>query len=147
MGLDLEAELNLSVRLDKLTTELLKFKEKPPSIRSAQGAALTVSRQRFVGKALGAVVGAIVASHFGPTCLLSVQACSFLGLLSAMARSDRSEYRFGGITLPIVLLVPRTAPPSQIAFHRCTGVYIGIGLALILAVVWPEMEVPPSGKT
>jgi hypothetical protein len=33
--------------------------------QSSLGAALTVSWQRFVGTALGAIVGAIVASYFG----------------------------------------------------------------------------------
>jgi uncharacterized membrane protein YgaE (UPF0421/DUF939 family) len=61
-----------------------------------------------------------------------------------MARSERSAYRFGGVTLAIVLLVPRTAPAWQIAFHRFAEVSIGIGVALILTVVWPETEL--SGK-
>jgi uncharacterized membrane protein YccC len=113
--------------------------------QSSLGAALTVSRQRFVGTALGAVVGAIVASHFGPSVLVFGAGVFILGLLSAVARSDRSAYRFSGITLAIVLLVPRTGPPTQIAFHRCAEVFIGIGVALMLAVVWPETEAPPSG--
>jgi uncharacterized membrane protein YgaE (UPF0421/DUF939 family) len=37
--------------------------------QSSLGAALSVSWQRFVGTALGATVGAIVASHFGPNVL------------------------------------------------------------------------------
>ena len=37
---------------------------------SSLGAAFTVSWQRFLGTALGAVVGAIVASHFGPHLLV-----------------------------------------------------------------------------
>jgi uncharacterized membrane protein YccC len=114
--------------------------------QSSLGAALTVSRQRFVGTALGAVVGAIVASHFGPSVLVFGAGVFILGLLSAVARSDRSAHRFSGITLAIVLLVPRTGPPTQIAFHRCAEVFIGIGVALMLAVVWPETEAPPSGK-
>lgn len=114
--------------------------------QSSLGAALAVSWQRFVGTALGAVVGAIVASRFGPSVLVFGAGVFILGLLSAVARSDRSAYRFSGITLAIVLLVPRTAPPTQIAFHRCAEVFIGIGVALLLTVVWPETETPPSGK-
>jgi uncharacterized membrane protein YgaE (UPF0421/DUF939 family) len=38
--------------------------------------------------------------------------------------------------LAIVLLVPRTGPAWQFAFHRFAEVTIGIGVALILAVVW-----------
>jgi uncharacterized membrane protein YgaE (UPF0421/DUF939 family) len=114
--------------------------------QSSLGAALTVSWQRFVGTALGAVVGAIVASRFGPSVLVFGVAVFILGLLSSVARSDRSAYRFSGVTLAIVLLVPRTGPPTEIAFHRCAEVFIGIGVALMLAVAWPETEAPASGK-
>jgi uncharacterized membrane protein YccC len=53
---------------------------------------------------------------------------------------------FGGITLAIVLLIPRTAPAGQVAFHRFAEVSIGIGVALILTVLWPETETTPSEK-
>jgi len=39
-----------------------------------------------------------------------------------------------------VLLVPRTGPAWQIAFHRFVEVSIGIGVALMFSVVWPERE-------
>jgi uncharacterized membrane protein YgaE (UPF0421/DUF939 family) len=114
--------------------------------QSSLGAALTVSWQRFVGTALGAVVGAIVASQFGPHVLVFGTSVFILGLLCALARSDQSAYRFGGITLAIVLLVPRTGPAWQTAIHRFAEVSIGIGVALILAWVWPETEVTPPAK-
>jgi uncharacterized membrane protein YgaE (UPF0421/DUF939 family) len=114
--------------------------------QSSLGGALTVSWERFVGTALGTVVGAIVAGHFGPHVLVFGTSVFILGLLCAVAHSDRSAYRFGGVTLAIVLLVPRTGPAWQIASHRFAEVSIGIGVALILAVVWPEREAPPSGK-
>ncbi|MFZ0773336.1 MAG: FUSC family protein [Candidatus Sulfotelmatobacter sp.] len=106
--------------------------------QSSLGAALTVSWQRFVGTALGAVVGGIVASYFGPHALVFGICIFLLGLLFAVVRSDQSAYRFGGIALAIVLLVPRTAPAWQMAFHRFAEVSIGIAMALIFAWVWPE---------
>jgi len=113
--------------------------------QSSLGAALTVSWQRFVGTALGAVLGGIVASYF-PSQLLVFGICVFiLGLLCAVAHSDRNAYRFGGVTLAIVLLIPRTNPAWKIAFHRFAEVSIGIGVALIFAWVWPEKEATPSG--
>jgi uncharacterized membrane protein YgaE (UPF0421/DUF939 family) len=115
--------------------------------QSSLGAALAVSGQRFIGTMLGAVVGAIVASHFGPHVLVFGTCVFILGLLCAVTRSDLTAYRFGGVTLAIVLLVPRTGPAWQIAFHRFAEVSIGIGVALILAWVWPEREVTPSGKS
>jgi uncharacterized membrane protein YgaE (UPF0421/DUF939 family) len=69
-----------------------------------------------------------------------------LGLIRAVARSDLTGYRFGGITLAIVLLVPRTGPAWRIASHRFAEVSIGIGVALILAMVWPEREETLSEK-
>ena len=115
--------------------------------QSSLGAALTVSGQRFVGTVLGALVAAIVASYFGSQIFVYGASVFFLGLLCALAHSDRSAYRFGGVTLTIVLLVPRTAPAWQVAFHRFAEVSIGIGVALILTVAWPEREITPLIKT
>jgi hypothetical protein len=39
-----------------------------------------------------------------------------------------------------VLLIPRANPVWQIAVHRFAEVCIGIAVALILAVAWPERE-------
>jgi len=108
--------------------------------QSSLGAALKVSWQRFVGTALGAVVGAIVASHFGPHVLVFGASVFMLGLLCPLVLADRSAYRFGGITLAIVLLIPRAGPAWETAFHRFAEVSIGIGVALILTAVWPERE-------
>jgi uncharacterized membrane protein YgaE (UPF0421/DUF939 family) len=115
--------------------------------QSSLGAALTVSWQRFVGTTLGAVVGAIVASQFAPRVVVFGICVFILGLLCAVAHSDRSAYRFGGVTLAIVMLVPRTGPAWQIASHRFAEVSIGIGVAVILAWLWPETEVKPSVKS
>ncbi len=115
--------------------------------QSSLGTALVISWQRFVGTVLGASVGGIVASHFGPHVLVFGSCVFILGLLCAVAHSDRSAYRFGGVTLAIVLLVPRTGPAWQIAFHRFAEVSIGLAVALILAWAWPEREVTPSGKS
>lgn len=110
--------------------------------QSSLGTALAVSWQRFIGTGLGAVVGGVVASYFGPQVLVFGVCVFILGLLSAMVHSDRSAYRFGGVALAIVLLIPRTSSPWQIAFHRFAEVSIGIGVALIFAWVWPEKELP-----
>jgi uncharacterized membrane protein YgaE (UPF0421/DUF939 family) len=115
--------------------------------QSSLGAAFSVSWQRFVGTILGAILGALVASSFGPGVLVFGISVFILGLLRVAMRSDLTAYRFGAVTLAIVLLVPRTGYPWQIAFHRFAEVSIGIGVALILAWIWPEREVTASGKS
>jgi uncharacterized membrane protein YccC len=109
-------------------------------VQSSFGAALAVSWQRFVGTALGSLVGAIAATYFGPHVLALGVGVFILGLLCAATKVDRSAYRFGGIALAIVLLVPRTGSAWQIALHRFAEVSIGIAVALFLTLVWPERE-------
>lgn len=117
-------------------------------MQSSLGAALTVSWQRFVGTVLGAVVGGAMATYFGPQPFVFGIGVFFLGLICAVMHADRPAYRFAGITLAIILLVPRTEPAWRLAFHRFAEVSIGIAVALMLTVVWPEHEVAtPSGKT
>ena len=60
---------------------------------------------------------------------------------------DRPSYRFGGITLAIVLLVPRAGSAWPVAFHRSAEVFIGITVALLFAYAWPEREETPSDGT
>ena len=96
----------------------------------------------MTSQAFGALVGAIVASRVGPNVFVFGICVLLLGPLCALLRSDRSAYRFGGVTLAIVMLLPRSNPAWQIAFHRFAEVSIGIGVALGLIVLWPETEEP-----
>jgi len=113
--------------------------------QSSLGAAFAVSSQRFIGTVLGAVVGGAVASYFGPHALVFGICVFILGLLCALTRSGAAAYRFGGVTLAIVVLIPRSNTAWLVAFHRFAEVSIGIAVALLLAVVWPEREAIPSG--
>ena len=105
--------------------------------QSSLGAAFSVSWQRFVGTLLGAVLGALAASYFGPRVLVFGSSVFILGLLRALARLDLPGYRFGAVTLAIVVLIPRTGPTWQTAFHRFAGslhwnwrgANIGVGMA------------------
>jgi uncharacterized membrane protein YgaE (UPF0421/DUF939 family) len=106
--------------------------------QSSLGAALKVSSQRFFGTALGALAGGIVASYFQPHVLIFGATVFILGLFCSVPLLDRSAYRFAGVTLGIVMLVPRTDPAWLIALHRFAEVSIGIGVALLLAWLWPE---------
>ena len=104
---------------------------------------LSASWRRFIGTALGALVGAIVAIQIGTNLLTFGAGVLVLGLLCAFVGSDRTAYRFGGVTLAIVLLVPRANSAWHMAFHRFAEVSIGIGIALVLTVLWPESEESP----
>jgi uncharacterized membrane protein YccC len=108
--------------------------------QSSLGAALAVSGERLLGTALGAVVAAVVAKLFGPSLFVFGASIFVLGLLCAIVRSDRSAYRFAGVALTAVLLIPRANPVWEVAIHRFAEVSIGIAVALILATVWPERE-------
>jgi uncharacterized membrane protein YgaE (UPF0421/DUF939 family) len=112
--------------------------------QSSLGSALVVSGERFAGTVLGAVVGAIVASWFAGNVLVFGVSVFILGLLTSAMRLNRSAYRFAGVTVGIVLLLPREGPAWRVAFHRFADVSIGLGLALMLTVLWPEKEEPRS---
>jgi len=102
---------------------------------------LTLAWQRFVGTALGAVMGALIASFFPPNWLAYGLGIFVCGILSAVLRLG-GAYRFAGIALSIVLLIAHEAPPWTIAFHRFVEVSLGIAVALVTTLVW---RVPKSG--
>lgn len=108
--------------------------------QSSLGTTLTVSWQRFIGTVLGAIVGVILASYLAPNALVFGASVFLLGLLCAVLQTDRSAYRFGAVTLVIVMLVPRMEPAWRMAIHRSAEVSIGIVIALVMTVVWPEVE-------
>jgi len=70
-----------------------------------------LSWQRFVGTALGAVLGAALATFFRPNALVYGVGILMCGALSWLMRTG-GAYRFAGITLSIVLLIPHTLLPG-----------------------------------
>lgn len=112
--------------------------------QSSVGAAWTVSRQRFLGTVLGAAMGAVAASYFEPTPnpvlrVVVFGICVFLlGIICELSHLDVAAYRFGGITLVVVLLVPLHGAAWVNALHRFATVSMGIVVALLMAEVWPE---------
>jgi uncharacterized membrane protein YgaE (UPF0421/DUF939 family) len=97
---------------------------------------LTLAWQRFVGTALGATVGALIATYFQPTWIvygLGIFACGILGSFLRLG----SAYRFTAITLSIVLLITHERPPWNVALHRFIEVSLGIAVALLATLAWP----------
>ncbi len=96
----------------------------------------TVAWQRFAGTALGAALGALIATYFRPTWIVYGLGILLCGIVSALLRI-RSAYRFAAITLSIVLLITHTRPPWIVAVHRFVEVSLGIAVALLITVIWP----------
>jgi uncharacterized membrane protein YccC len=114
-------------------------------MQSTLGAALTISEHRFAGTALGAGLGALVATYFAPSVVWFAAGVFLLGIICSALGLDKAAYRFAGITLAIVMLVNRVKPAWVIAVHRFVEVSVGIAVGLILTALWPAEEAAPSG--
>ncbi len=95
--------------------------------------------QRFVGTALGAVLGATLTMLFPPNALVYGFGILVCGLVAWSLRIG-GAYRFAAITLSIVLLIPHTSGPWIVAWHRFLEVSLGIAVALVMIVVWPHTK-------
>jgi exosortase len=96
----------------------------------------TLGWQRFVGTALGAVLGAALATFFSPSAWVYASGLILCGLFAGLLRIG-GAYRFAGITLSIVLLIPHTSAPWIVGWHRFLQVSLGIAVALVVTIVWP----------
>jgi uncharacterized membrane protein YgaE (UPF0421/DUF939 family) len=101
----------------------------------------TLAWQRFVGTALGAVVGALVGTFFRPTWFVYGAGVFVCGLLCAILRLG-GAYRFAAITLSTILLIAHDQPPWVVAVHRFIEVSLGIAVALLVTLLWraPAIE-------
>jgi uncharacterized membrane protein YgaE (UPF0421/DUF939 family) len=97
---------------------------------------LTLGWQRFVGTAMGAILGATIASFFHPGAVVYAVGILSCGLLAFFFRAG-GAYRFAAITLSIVLLIPRAHGPWITAWHRFLEVSLGIAVALVVTTLWP----------
>jgi uncharacterized membrane protein YccC len=105
-------------------------------MQSTLGAAWKISVERFIGTILGAVAGGVLARFFPPSWMVFAAGVFFLGIVCALLRLENS-YRFAGITLAIVMLVPRIHPVWVVALHRFGEVSIGIVVGLVMTAIWP----------
>src|ERR1035438_4812735 len=95
--------------------------------------------QRFVGTAIGAVLGAALATFFPPTTLIYGFGILLCGVFAWVLRVS-GAYRFAAITLSIILLIPRTRAPWLIGWHRFLEVSLGIAVALVVTTAWPATK-------
>ena len=110
-------------------------------MQSTLGAALKVSGERFADTILGALRG-LLARSFPRSWWFFGIGVFFLGLVSAILHLQNS-YRFAGITLAIVILIPHATSPWIVALHRAIEVTIGIVVGLVITALWRE----PEGET
>jgi uncharacterized membrane protein YccC len=110
-------------------------------MQSSLAATLTLSIQRIVATALGASVGAVEAHYFGANLIAFFVAIVLIGLLSYGFRLEKTAYRYAGVTLAIIILIPRSNPAWIIALHRFSEVSVGIIVALAVVAFWPERSV------
>jgi uncharacterized membrane protein YgaE (UPF0421/DUF939 family) len=111
-------------------------------MQSTLHATLKLSGERLIGTALGALAGGLLMHSFPPAWWVFTAGVFLLGLLCTILHLQNS-YRFAGITLAIVILIPHTAAPWIVALHRSIEVTIGIVVGLVMTVLWPE----PAGET
>jgi uncharacterized membrane protein YgaE (UPF0421/DUF939 family) len=102
---------------------------------------LTLAWQRFAGTAVGAVVGALIASYPRQNWIVYGAGIFLCGILVAVLRLG-SAYRFAAITLSIVVLITHSRPPWIVATHRFIEVSLGIAVALLMTVAWPVQQNP-----
>ena len=107
------------------------------------GANWTEAIQRIVASALGASLGAIEAIWLGRNVAAFALAIFLLGLISFAFRLEKTGYRYAGVTLAIVVLIPRAEPAWVVAAHRFIEVSVGILVALAVVAVWREEQPTP----
>jgi uncharacterized membrane protein YccC len=107
-------------------------------MQSTLGGAWSISKQRFAGTAIGAAMGALLATYFGMNTVVYGAGIFAAGVICAVLGLERNAYRYTGITLTIILMVARTDPAWIIAIHRFVEISIGIAVGLAVTAILPE---------
>jgi len=109
-------------------------------MQSTLGAALTISKQRPAGTALGAAMGALFATYAGKSVTVFGLGILLSGVICALLHMERNPYRYAGITLATVMLVGRAQPAWVIAIQRFIEISLGISVGLLMTALWPKAE-------
>ena len=107
-------------------------------MQSPLSSTVSLAVQRIVASALGASLGAIESAYFGANVVAFALTIFVLGLISFSFRLERVGYSYAGMTLAIIVLIPRPEPPWIAALHRFAEVSLGILVALAVVAVWRE---------
>ena len=107
-------------------------------MQSSLGSALPISAQRFAGTVIGAAAGALVVTYTSGNVLMFGMGVFVIGMLCTILRLERNAFRFASMTLAVIMLVTRDNSAWVMAVHRFVEVSVGIAIALMLTVLWPE---------
>lgn len=109
-------------------------------MQSTLGAAWTVSKERLVGTAFGAATGALLSTYAGQNVAAFAAGIFAMGLLCAFLGVGRGAYRYAGITLIVVMMIPHTNSAWMVALHRSIEISVGIAVGLLVTALWPERQ-------
>lgn len=103
-------------------------------MQSEVGATLIASRDRFVGTAIGAVVGWIIAKTWHGHIVIFALGI-FVVIVTCTLLRFKNSGRLGGVTVAIIVLIAHTAPTWHIALERFVEVSLGIVVSLAVVEV------------
>jgi uncharacterized membrane protein YccC len=109
-------------------------------MQSPLSSTVPLAVQRIVASALGALLGAIESAYFGANLVAFALTIFVLGLISFAFRLERVGYSYAGMTLAIIVLIPRPEAPWIAALHRFAEVSLGILVALAVVAVWRQEQ-------
>lgn len=101
-------------------------------MQSQVGATLIASRDRFVGTAVGAVVGWVIAKYWHGHIVMFALGVFIVIVICTLLRYKNSG-RLGGVTVAIIVLIAHSGPTWHIAIERF--VEVSLGIVVSLAVV------------
>jgi len=107
-------------------------------MQSPVSSTVPLAIQRIVASALGASIGAIESVFFDANLVAFALTIFVLGLISIAFRLEKVGYSYAGMTLAIIVLIPRPEAPWIAAVHRFAEVSLGILVALAVVAVWRE---------
>jgi len=116
-------------------------------MQSTLGATLLISIERIAATALGALAGALVAGYFPGNLLVFAAVVFVLGLLCGAFRMEKIASRYAGVTLAMIVLIPRSNVAWIVALHRFFEVSVGILVALAVVAVCRSLNPNPQNKT
>jgi uncharacterized membrane protein YgaE (UPF0421/DUF939 family) len=115
-------------------------------MQSTLEASFLLAVQRIAGTALGVSLGALFQIYFHQNLVAFGIGIFLIGMLFAALRVERSVFRYAGIALAIVMLVPRAESAWVVAGHRFLEVSLGIAVALGVTAAWPEQKPRSPGS-